>query len=165
MLLAFIYHITSLPVSSMCMWQCNWTASSTSEPTLQCSPFPMGAFPPLPTSVSCWRGRKADSKTLCQPLCCRAGRSQGGRPWAAAGPGCGEGALSLALVPPTGDSACLNSSLGNSKTLLPLLQHFVGVPSTLYFWKKDRRKTNRYAQESYRIRVSSQYLFGTNTNL
>lgn len=40
MLLAFIHHVTSLPVSFMCMWQCNWTASGTSEPTLQCSPFP-----------------------------------------------------------------------------------------------------------------------------
>lgn len=168
MLLAFIYHITSLPVNCTCMWQCNQMAPSILEPTLQCSSSPMGAFPSLPSRVGDWQGGKAESKALCQPLRYGAQRRQSRSPWAAAVPGCEEGAPSLAPVPPTGGSACPNSPLQLGQQENDLATSLILRWSTLHstFGKTTGGKqtdTRRMESNIQGIRAA-QYLFETNTN-
>jgi len=136
----------------MCLWQCNWTAPSTSEPTLQS----LSLGDSLSPSHQCWRlaGKKGRRQSYAGP----AGHTAVGV--AAAGPGCKEGApfWHQASHQVTSEHSCPIGIAGK------WFHHFPSTslvhPQLSTFGKKDRRKTDVHRMESniQEIRAAEHHL-------
>ena len=116
-------------------------------------PFPWGLSQPFPSVLEAGReeGQKAEL--------CRASRTHscwGGSSW----PWLQRRGSFLAPGLPPGHVRTLLSNRDSMKVISPLPQYFSGAPSTLYFWKKDRRKTDVHRMESniQEIRAAEHHL-------